>query len=236
MQIERLLQQQGFGTRKACRALVRQGRFAIAGQVIDDPFHDIVPDDLVFCVDGREWPYFARAVLLFHKPAGYECSRQPRHHPGIFSLLPPQFGQRDIQSVGRLDADTTGLLLLTDDGALIHALASPKRKVPKVYRAGVRHPLTAEQLAALHAGVLLHDDPKPARAVAAEALDAHTLLLTLDEGRYHQVKRMLAAVGNRVETLCRVAIGGLELPDDLPPGAWRWLYPTDLEKLWRRPA
>ena len=234
MQIERLLQQQGFGTRKACRSLVRHGRFAIQGEIIEDPFLDIDPAGLKFSVDGQEWPYFEKAVILFHKPAGYECSRKPKHHPGIYSILPPQFVERDIQSVGRLDEDTTGLLIMTDDGQLIHALTSPKRKVPKVYRVTVRHPLDENQRQALLDGVLLNDDPAPAHATAAEIVNSHTLLLTLTEGRYHQVKRMLAAVSNRVEALCRVAVGGLELPADLPPGQWRWLDATDLERLWSK--
>lgn len=234
MQIERLLQQQGFGTRKACRSLVRRGRFAVAGQVIDDPFRDIDPAGLVFTVDGQDWPYRDKAVILLHKPAGYECSTRPRHHPGVHTLLPPQFLARNVQCIGRLDADTTGLLLLTDDGPLIHALSSPKRKVPKVYRVTLRHPLEEAQRQVLLAGVVLNDDPEPACAVAAELVDPHTLMLTLTEGRYHQVKRMLAAVGNRVEALCRVAVGGLALPADLPPGAWRWLDAADLERLWSK--
>ncbi len=234
MQIERLLQQQGFGTRKTCRSLVRHGRFAIQGEIIEDPFLDIDPTGLKFSVDGQEWPYFEKAVILFHKPAGYECSRKPKHHPSIYSILPPQFLERDIQSVGRLDEDTTGLLIMTDDGQLIHALTSPRRKVPKVYRVTVRHPLDETQRQALLDGVLLNDDPAPAHATAAKIVDSHTLLLTLTEGRYHQVKRMLAAVSNRVEALCRVAVGGLELPADLPPGQWRWLDATDLERLWSK--
>ncbi|MDR1888991.1 MAG: pseudouridine synthase [Zoogloeaceae bacterium] len=234
MQIERLLQQQGFGTRKYCRSLVRNERFSIGGKVIDDPFQEVEPEGLRFNVDGREWPCFTKAVILFNKPAGYECSRKPRHHPGIYTLLPVQFVARDMQSVGRLDEDTTGLLIITDDGQLIHALSSPKRKVEKRYRVGVRHPLDQSQVAALCSGVLLNDDPEPVAALATEIVDPHTLMLTIAEGRYHQVKRMLAAVGNRVETLCRVAVGGLDLPADLPEGGWRWLTAADLEQLWRK--
>jgi 16S rRNA pseudouridine516 synthase len=237
MHIERLLQQQGFGTRKACRGLVRARRFAVQGKVLTDPFGEIEPaQGFLFTVDGQEWPYFAKAVILFHKPAGFECSRRPRHHPSIFTLLPPQFAARDIQSVGRLDEDTTGLILLTDDGQLIHALSSPRRKVEKRYRVMTRHPLDEAQVAALCSGVLLRDDPQPVAAVAARIVDGHTLSLTITEGRYHQVKRMLAAVGNRVEALCRVAVGGLELPADLPAGQWRWLAAANIERLWSKPT
>jgi 16S rRNA pseudouridine516 synthase len=237
MNIERLLQQQGFGTRKACCGLVRAGRFAVQGRLKTDPFAEIeAAEGFCFSVDGQEWPYFAKAVILLHKPAGFECSRRPRHHPGIFTLLPPQFMARDLQSVGRLDEDTTGLILLTDDGQLIHALSSPRRKVEKRYRVTTRHPLDDAQVAALCSGVLLRDDPHPVMAAAAQIVDAHTLLLTITAGRYHQVKRMLAAVGNRVEALCRVAVGGLELPADLPAGQWRWLAAADIERLWSKPT
>lgn len=234
MHIERLLHQQGFGTRRACRSLVRAERFSIAGETIDNPFADIDPTGLRFMVDGEEWPYFEKAVILFNKPAGYECSRKPKHHPGIYTLLPHQFVERDIQSVGRLDEDTTGLLILTDDGQLIHTLSSPKRAVPKVYRVTVRHPLDETQVQKLRQGVMLNDDPVPVSATAAEIVDSHTLLLTITEGRYHQVKRMLAAVSNRVESLSRIAVGGLELPPDLPEGQWRWLDEKDLALLWSK--
>ena len=127
-----------------------------------------------------------------------------------------------MQPVGRLDEDTTGLLLLTDDGALIHRLTSPKHHVPKVYDVTAKHPVDDAQLDALRAGVVLDDDPQPVRALAAERTGERTLALTLDEGRYHQVKRMLAAVGNRVEALHRSAFGGLDLAG-VAPGAWRWV-------------
>ncbi|MDR2365912.1 MAG: 16S rRNA pseudouridine(516) synthase [Zoogloeaceae bacterium] len=237
MRLERLLQQQGFGTRKACRKLIRQGRFALAGAPLTDPFVDVAAEEgLLLRVDGEDWPYAGKAVIMLNKPAGYECSKNPRHHPGIDALLPPPFVARALQSVGRLDEDSTGLLLLTDDGALIHALSSPGRKVEKRYRVTARHPLDTAQIEALRAGVVLRDAPQPARALAVEAADAHTLLLTLTEGRYHQVKRMLAAVGNRAEALQRVAIGALRLPADLPEGQWRWLAAADLELVWRKTA
>ncbi|MDR1647419.1 MAG: 16S rRNA pseudouridine(516) synthase [Zoogloeaceae bacterium] len=232
MQLERILQQQGFGVRKACRALVRQGRVTVAGKAAKDPEAEFDLTGSGFAVDGVFWPYHARATLLLNKPAGVECSRRPRHYPGVLSLLPPQCAARGMQSVGRLDVDTTGLLLLSDDGQLIHALASPRRKVRKTYRATVRHPLDEAQLAALRAGVTLHDDPAPVAAVKAIAEDAHTLTLILTSGRYHQVKRMVAAAGNRVEKLCRIAVGGLVLPGDVPEGTWCWLTQADLEKLW----
>ena len=120
------------------------------------------------------------------------------------------------------------MLLLTDDGQFIHRMSSPRHHVPKVYEVTVKHPLDARQIARLLAGVVLDDDPKPVRAAACEAVDAHHLRLTLTEGKYHQVKRMVAAVGNRVEELHRSRIGALDLPAELAPGAWRWLTAAEL--------
>ena len=223
MRLSQVLFTQGFGTRRACEALIMHGRVEVAGRVVDDPAADVPTEGLVFRVEGVDWPYHAKALLLMHKPAGYECSRKPRHHPGVLGLLPAPLRARDVQPIGRLDADTTGLLLLTDDGALIHRLTSPKKHVPKVYEVGTKHPVDATTAARLLAGVVLDDDPKPVRAAACEPTGERALRLTLLEGKYHQVKRMLAAVGNRVETLHRSAYGALVLPPDLAPGGWRWL-------------
>jgi 16S rRNA pseudouridine516 synthase len=160
---------------------------------------------------------------MLHKPAGYECSQKPRHHPSVMSLLPAPLRTRGVQPVGRLDEDTTGLLLFTDDGALIHRLTSPKHHVAKVYEVGTKHPIADSQLAQLLAGVVLDDDPTPVRAAAAVRSADCALSLTLTEGKYHQVKRMLAAVGNRVESLHRSTFGAWALPASLAPGQWCWL-------------
>lgn len=231
MQLERLLHGQGFGTRKACRALVRAGRVTVNGEPCDDPFADFDPAGLTFTVDGEPWPYREKAYLLLNKPAGYECSQRPIHHPSVFSLLPEPLLNRGVQTVGRLDEDTTGLLLLSDDGQFIHRLSSPRHKVPKVYQVTAKHPVDAGQIDALLNGVVLRDEPGPLAALACEAVSQQVIHLTLAEGKYHQVKRMLAAVGNRVEALKRVAVGGLALPEDLPEGGWRWLGERELELL-----
>ena len=231
MELERILHKHGFGTRKACRGLVRHERVLVNGGLCDDPFADFPTDGLVFTVDGVDWPYQEQAVLMLNKPAGYECSRKPQHHLGVLELLPVQLRERGVQPIGRLDEDTTGLLIITDDGQLNHVLSSGKRKVPKVYLATTKHELDAAQVAQLLEGVLLHDEPAPIAAAAAEIAGPNLLRLTLTEGKYHQVKRMVAAVGNRVEALHRESVGGLALPEDLPAGQWRWLSAVDLEKL-----
>ncbi len=195
----------------------------LAGQICDDPLQEMEPEGLEFGVSGELWPYHAKALIVMNKPANHECSQKPKHHPSIYSLLPKPFHNRNMQAVGRLDEDTTGLLLLTDDGALIHRLTSPKHHLPKVYEVTCKHPLDARQITQLLEGVILNDDPAPVRATACEQINEHSLRLTLTEGKYHQVKRMLAAVANRVESIHRSMFGALALPGDLAPGHWRWL-------------
>ena len=221
MDLERILFSQGFGSRRQCRAIIAEGRVRIAGSVCTDPGADFATAPPIdFEVDGEPWRYREKAYLALNKPAGYECSRDPQHHLSVFHLLPPQLTTRGVQCVGRLDQDTTGLLLLSDDGAFVHAFTSPKRKVPKVYLATTRHPLDEAQLSALREGVLLHGESKPSAALAAHRRDERELELTVLEGKYHQVKRMVAAAGNRVEKLHRERIGGFDLPATLAEGTW----------------
>jgi 16S rRNA pseudouridine516 synthase len=136
-----------------------------------------------------------------------------------------------VQAVGRLDQDTTGLLLLSDDGKFIHRMTSPRHHVPKVYEVQVKHPLDEKQVSRLLAGVVLEDDPKPVKGAQCVAVSSHHLRLTLTEGKYHQVKRMVAAVSNRVEGLHRSAIGSIALPPELLPGQWRWLTADEVASL-----
>ncbi len=226
--LEQVLFTQGFGTRRVCAGLIASGLVRAHDEAVDDPGAEFDTQGLVFEVDGKPWAFHAKALVMLHKPAGYECSQKPRHHPSVLALLPPPLRTRGVQPVGRLDEDTTGLLLLTDDGTLIHRLTSPKHHVPKVYEATAKHEVTPEQVQRLLDGVVLDDDPQPVRALAAERVAPQHLRLTLADGRYHQVKRMLAAVGNRCEALHRSRFGRLVLPDDLPSGGWRWVDPADL--------
>jgi 16S rRNA pseudouridine516 synthase len=228
MRLAQILFSQGFGTRRECAALIASGRVEVQGRVAEDADEDFDTMGLVFSVQGRAWPYHAKALLMLHKPAGYECSRKPRHHPGVLSLLPAPLRAREVQPIGRLDEDTTGLLLLTDDGTLLHKLTSPKWHVPKVYLVDCAEAVTARQVEQLLDGVVLSDDPLPVRAVACQVIDSKRLRLTLSEGKYHQVKRMLAAVGNHVSALQRSEFGALALPADLPLGQWRWVDRSDI--------
>ncbi len=238
MQLQDVLYSQGFGTRRVCAGLIQQGHVKIGGVVEDDAAADVQAQGLVFTVQGVPWQYHEKAYLMLHKPAGTECSQKPSTYPSIYTLLPAPLRLRPqkaavqgVQAVGRLDQDTTGLLLMTDDGQFIHRMSSPKHHVPKVYEVATKHEIDQKQVERLLAGVVLDDDPRPVKAAACELRGSHHLSLTLTEGKYHQVKRMLAAVGNRVEGLHRSSIGSLALPVDLAPGQWRWLREADLAAL-----
>ena len=231
MQLERILFSQGFGSRKGCRSLVRHHAVTVQGQPCDDPFAEFDPIGLEFTVNGETWQYHEKAYLMLNKPAHYECSHKPKHHPSVFMLLPAALTERDAQCIGRLDEDTTGLILLSDDGQFIHRMSSPKWKVPKVYEVTTKHPVDAEQVSALIKGVQLVDETGITAALACKIISDNVIHLTLAEGKYHQVKRMLAAVSNRVEGLKRIKIGELDLPDDLAEGKWRWLTEAEMKML-----
>lgn len=232
MSLDKLLQSQGFGTRRECREMIQAGFVCVGGEPVT--YFDAVfePEGLEFSVHGEDWTYREKVYIALNKPPNYECSRKPSHHPGVMTLLPDEFLVRDVQAVGRLDHDTTGLLLLSDDGTFIHALSSPKRHVPKVYVATTAEPITEALLTQLRRGVKLHDEPAPLKA-QAEQLDTQRMEIVVDQGKYHQVKRMLAAAGNHCAALTRVAIGGLTL-DALGLAEGEWCY-IEREQATRQP-
>jgi 16S rRNA pseudouridine516 synthase len=243
MRLDDLLFSQGFGTRRVCAGLIQQGlvkgfeQFASI-EPVQSATEIIAIDGMSFTVQGKHWEYHEKAYLLLHKPAGYECSHRPGAWPSAYSLLPTPLRQRPtkgvvqgVQAIGRLDQDTTGALLLTDDGQFLHKMSSPKHHVPKVYQITTDREVDAKQIEQLLTGVVLNDDPKPVKAAAAIRTGHKTLDMTLTEGKYHQVKRMIAAVGNHVIALHRSQIGSLILGDDLPSGQWRWLTLDELAML-----
>jgi 16S rRNA pseudouridine516 synthase len=232
LSLDRILQSQGFGTRKYCRALIEDGEVAVAGQVVTNYKTVLETGGLVLTVFDETWPYREHLYLALYKPANYECSRKPSHHPGVLTLLPEQFTWRDVQPVGRLDHDTTGMLLMSDDGPFIHAQSSPKRHVPKIYQATTESPVTSELVAQLLAGVKLHDEPAPLAALHCVQRGEHALEIVLEQGKYHQVKRMLAAAENHCSALHRSAIGGLTLESlGLAEGEWCYLDAAQLALL-----
>lgn len=216
------LQSQGIGSRKQCRFLLEQDRIRINGQLPDshiDPqtVQTLTLDEHDLCVIPQ--PHY---LILLHKPAGFETSHKPRDYPSVFSLLPDQLRATEPQAIGRLDADTTGVLLITNDGALNHRLTAPKYHVAKHYRATLKHPADAALCQTLQQGVLLHDDKETVAADHAELANPNTLDMVISQGKYHQVKRMIAAAGNRVVALHRVQFGTWRI-DDLPAGQWRFV-------------
>lgn len=232
LSLDRILQTQGFGSRKGCQTLIADGEVTVAGERVTDYRKTFDPTGLEFTVYGEEWLYREHVYVVLNKPFDYECSRKPSSHPGILELLPENFEWRDVQPVGRLDHDTTGLILMSDDGRFIHAQSSPKHHVPKTYVATTAEPVTDKLIASLLAGVKLHDEPAPLAAVHCRQLGEKELEIVLEQGKYHQVKRMLAAAGNHCAALKRTAIGQLQLADlGLEEGEWRYLSEADMTLL-----
>ena len=220
----------GYGSRREVQWMFREGRITdAAGEVLyaDDPLdHDNVR------VDGEPLDPPAGQLLMLHKPVGTTCSTKD---PGriVYDLLPPRYRLRSpvMSTVGRLDRETSGLLLLTDDGQLLHRIISPKSRLPKVYLATLADDLRGDEVATFASGTLMLDNEKtPLLPAELEVLDARRARLTLHEGRYHQVRRMFAAVGNHVVALHRERVGGLSL-GDLPEGEWRSLDASAREAL-----
>jgi len=221
--LDQLLSSLGYCSRREARGWFAAGRLAVKGVVAEDYGAKADPADVT--VDGEPLDHPAGLLLLLHKPVGLVCSHDGREGPDIYSLIPSRWRQRNpsVTSIGRLDKDTSGVLLLTDLSPLVHRLTSPKHKVPKVYRATVDRDLSPELIAQFASGTLLLDgEDAPCAPATLNLLSAREAELTLTEGRYHQVRRMFAASGATVLTLHRARFGPLEL-GDLPAGQWREL-------------
>ncbi|MEO6103094.1 MAG: 16S rRNA pseudouridine(516) synthase [Pseudoxanthomonas sp.] len=233
MKLVKHLANLGYGSRKQVAWLFREGRITdAAGGVLyadDTPTHDAIR------VDGEALDPAPGLLLMLHKPRGVTCSKKD---PGrvVFDLLPPRFRLRDpaLSTVGRLDRETSGLLLLTDDGQLLHRIIAPKSKLPKIYLATLAQDLRGDEAASFASGdLMLEGERTPLMPAELEVLAPRQARLTLHEGRYHQVRRMFAAVGNHVEALHRERVGGLDL-GDLAEGHWRMLGEGDGVNLFTR--
>ncbi len=232
--LEKILHVQGFGTRKMCRILIVNEQVTVNGALCDDPKTTFSPEGLQYTVNGESWEYQANSYLMLHKPAHYECTRKTQFHPTIYTLLPQPLVERGVQCIGRLDEDTTGLLLLSDDGQFIHQVSSPKHHVPKVYKVTCKYPVDQDVIKQLLAGVKLVDEDQTIAALAVESISDTVIHMTLTEGKYHQVKRMMAAMSNRVIQLARIQIGELSLPENLSPGEWHYLTQNEINNLTRK--
>ena len=224
MFLEKMLQSQGFGSRKHCQQLIKNGAIAVQGEVITNAKHKLNLKNLRFSVYGESFDYREKVYIALNKPQDYECSHQATHHFSVFDLFDDALINRGLQCVGRLDQDTSGLLLLTDDGQFLQALTHPKKHVAKIYRMQTADPVTEQQIQQLRQGVELRNESGVFAATEVIQHAENELQLTIHQGVYHQVKRMLAAVGNKVERLHRQQIGALALPE-LEQG--KWIYLTD---------
>ena len=227
--LDQLLANLGYCSRREARAWVQDGRVTVRGAVVDDFGAKADPADVR--VEGEPLDHPDGLLLLLHKPTGLVCSHDEREGPNVYSLLPPRWRARNPQvtSIGRLDKDTSGLLLLTDQSELVHRLTSPKHKVPKVYRATVNADLSPALVPLFASGTLiLKDEKDPCAPAALSLLGPREAALTLTDGRYHQVRRMFASQGAEVLTLHRSHFGPLDL-GSLQPGQWREL-PLDTFK------
>lgn len=212
-------------TRSQAGKSIRQGLVSINGEPVKQAARQVSVTDQVE-LDGEPLQLIGPRYIMLHKPAGYVCANDDPEHPIVFTLLDEPLVER-LHTVGRLDLDTTGLLLLTDDGQWSHRLSSPKHHVAKTYRVWTADPIPAEAIAQFAAGVMLRGEKEPTKPAQLELVATHEALLTIHEGRYHQVKRMFATIGNKVERLHRERIGALQLPADLAEGEYRTL--TDYE-------
>ncbi len=230
MKLVKLIANLGYGSRKDVARMFREGRITDAsGEVL---YADDKVEHAAVRVDGEPLDPPAGLVLMLHKPVGYTCSMKDSGRL-VHDLLPPRWRRRDplLSTVGRLDRETSGLLLLTDDGALLHRIIAPRAKIVKVYEATLAQDLRGDEGGLFASGTLmLESETTPLAPATLEVLAPRRVRLGIGEGRYHQVRRMFAATGNRVETLHRILVGGLAL-DGLPEGAWRLLDPQAVARI-----
>ncbi|MBL1375765.1 16S rRNA pseudouridine(516) synthase RsuA [Zobellella iuensis] len=225
MRLDRFLCESTGLTRSLAKKALHRGDVTVDGFIVKKG--DLHVQEQEVRLEGRLLSLHPPRYLLLHKPKGYISASQDEDHPCVLQLLPPELC-RDLQCAGRLDLDTTGLLLLTDDGQWSHRIRSPKKACGKVYRVELAEPLAEDTAARFQEGVQLHGEPKPTLPATLEVLAPTRVLLTIQEGKYHQVKRMFAAVGNKVVGLHRLQIGEIRLDDSLAEGEWRHLTEDEI--------
>ena len=232
MRLDRLLANLGYGSRREVSAYLKRGLLTRDDGNPVGTNENVPIEELRFNGEPLDPP--SPLTIVMNKPLGHVCTTSQDEGQTVYDLLPPRFSQRKpiLATVGRLDKETSGLLLFTDDGSLLHRLISPKKEVWKTYEASLARPIDEEQCAQLTDGTLtLSEETKPCLPARITILDPQRIRISITEGRYHQVRRMLAAVGNHVESLTRVAIGELALSEDLPEGEWRILSTEELPLL-----
>ena len=226
--LDKVLASTGRWSRREVKELIREGRVLVDGHLAGSGEQKVDPAGTALLVDGRAVAVSRFTYVMLHKPAGVLSATEDPRQETVLDLLPPELGRRGLFPVGRLDRDTEGLLLLTDDGALAHRLLSPKSHVDKVYYARLDVPLGEEDRLAFAQGIVLEDGYRCMAAELALLGDGREVLITLREGKFHQIKRMAAARGSRVIYLKRLRMGSLSLDGALPPGGWRCLTEEEI--------
>ncbi len=225
--LDKIIGDTGLYSRSRARELIRSGAVTVDGAAAASPELRVDPDRQVIAVDGTPLRTDAARYLVMDKPAGVVCAREDRDHCTVLDLLPREYRRMGVLPVGRLDIDTTGLLLLTNDGDFAHRVISPRSGTSKLYRAETDAPVTQSDTAAFAEGLTLADGLRCMPALL-RAGEGSTCFVTVREGKYHQVKRMLASRGKRVLSLRRLSIGGLELDPGLGPGGFRELSQSEI--------
>jgi 16S rRNA pseudouridine516 synthase len=216
-------------TRSQIHILIRQKAVSVNGVITTKSAQHVTEQDVVV-LDGERILPITNRYLMLHKPAGYICANSDSGHPTVLDLI-DEPNKQLLQIVGRLDIDTTGLVLLTDDGQWNHRITAPRRECAKTYRVTTADPISEQTCAAFLAGILLHGEKKPTQPAELHQLSSHTGLLTIHEGKYHQIKRMFAAQGNRVIELHRDSIGPITLDPGLAAGEYRTLSSQEIESI-----
>ena len=230
VRLDKLICDTGVCSRSQAREWIRQGRAAVNGRIVSDPSQKFDPASAMLTVDGRALNDHGHIYVMLHKSAGLLTAARDPRKPTVMDAMPEEWKRRGVFPVGRLDKDTTGLLLLTDDGDFAHRVISPKNHVSKLYEAVVDGVPTAEDAAAFRSGIVLKDGT---RCLSAQLQDlgGGKVRVEVFEGKYHQVKRMLASRHLPVKELKRLSIGGLRLDESLRPGEFKRLTPEEVEQI-----
>lgn len=229
--LDKLLAATGRWSRREAKALIKEGRVLVGGMAAVDGADKVDAEKTPICIDGEALTYRAYTYVMLNKPVGVLTATEDRRQPTVLDFLPVELRRRGIAPVGRLDKDTEGLLLLTNDGALAHRLLSPKNHVDKTYCARLSSPLGEEDRAAFAQGVTLGDGTQCQAAELELLEDGRTAVITLREGKYHQIKRMVASRGSSVCCLKRLSMGSLKLDPSLKSGEYRFLTAEEIIKL-----
>lgn len=230
--IDKIIASQGQYSRKEVKALIAKGRIAVDGRIVSSSSEKADPMTMLLTVDGKPLEFKRNLYLVLNKPKGYVSATEDRDHPTVLELVPQEYRGRDLFPAGRLDRDTTGLMIITDDGALAHNILAPKKHVPKLYHVEIDIPVTEEMRLGFSEGVMLNDGV--CKAADLIKTGEKTAEVTLREGRYHQIKRMFGCFGAEVLELKRLGMGRLTLPEDLAEGECREMSEEELALLQKK--